>query len=93
MMSDLLIGGGSVGVLTGLGYGILKFLESKKSNGNGNGNSKRPGCEVIQRIDRWTIQHDAQSSKLIDLTTQQVLMTREMRDAILLMADRRNADR
>ena len=54
MMSDLLIGGGSVGVLTGLGYGIMKFFDTKKSNGNDNDNSK-----AIQRIDRWTIQHDA----------------------------------
>ena len=40
MMSDLLIGGGSVGVLTGLGYGILKFFDTKKSNGNDNDNSQ-----------------------------------------------------
>lgn len=92
-MEDFLLGGGSV--LGGIGVisvAAWKYLDMKK-NGNGNGNGKKPEALAIDRIDRWTVVCDAKTDKLIDLTGQQVSMTREMRDAILLMADRRRTDR
>jgi len=67
-----------------------KYLNTKK---NGNGNGKKPEIEVINRIDRWTIAHEAQTDSLLEATKEQVGLTREMRDAILLMADRRLTDR
>ena len=87
-MEDLLIGGGSVGGIGVIAVAAWKYLNSKK-----NGNGKSPDTECLQRIDRWTISHDAQTGKMVDLTTQQVAMTREMRDAILLMVDRRDNPR
>ena len=87
-MEDFLVGGGSVGGVGVIAVAAWKYLNAKK---NGNGNGKKD--ETVDRIDRWTICHDAQTNKIIDLTTQQVELTREMRDAILIMANSRRADR